>query len=317
MTPDRDAFERALLRDIEQELALQPIETATAPDRLPGAALAIQAGQLALLAEGDAARAYQSLLWPRVRARLGRPADLVSGSYRPSSDRTIQLLFPGLGPPVVAEALSTAMEPGSAPWSPPRLPTAEDAETTLGEQTEEHLEEELLLLLVRRLDAGFQMVALEALWPVRGELLARSLWHDAELAAWDQILSGSSKLLAPAAGFLRRVLAALPIPLDRERFGVLLDIAGTGGSDRALQPPPPAEESRDSWKLFAAQELVAQAYPDDVAEDRVWIGQDETTGEVTVTVDASHRVLTLVSRTDENGLFEVRLEEREGERDRP
>lgn len=168
---------------------------------VPGDERVITVGKLQLLATPALQEVYARTLWPRVRASLGldSPGMLTRGSYLPYIQRSRLLLESG-----TTLRLAARHEPAGrdAQWR-----------------------DELVTLLLARIEAGCLLTGLEALWPEAGPAAARTLRRRSQLQDWDQYLRDSAIELAPAREALRRAAVELPIPLDGPWFegvGVML-----------------------------------------------------------------------------------------------
>ncbi len=161
---------------------------------VPGDERVITVGKLQLLASPALQEVYARTLWPQVRASLGldSPGILTRGSYLPYIQRSRLLLESGM-----TLRLAARHEPAdqNAQWR-----------------------DELVTLLLARIEAGCLLTGLESLWPEAGPAAARTLWHQSHLQDWDEYLRDSATELAPAREALRRAAVELPIPLDDPWF---------------------------------------------------------------------------------------------------
>lgn len=187
---------------------------------VPGDERVITVGKLQLLASPALQEIYALTLWPRVRANLGldSPGMLTRGNYLPYIQRSRLLLESGMTLRLAAR----------------HEPTGRDAQWR----------DELVTLLLARIEAGCLLTGLEALWPEAGSAAARTLWQRGQLQDWDQYLRDSVTELAPAREVLRRVAVELPIPLDSPWFEGVRVMLGA-----------PAETS-DASALSIADDLV-------------------------------------------------------------
>jgi hypothetical protein len=100
-------------------------------------------------------------------------------------------------------------------------------EFRLAAQTERALSpshEDLLSVCLNRMEAGWFLVGLEALWPFEGRAAAHRLWHHGLLREWDEAFLANREYFASIQGDLRTSLADAGGPFDHPWLRVLTSL---------------------------------------------------------------------------------------------
>lgn len=191
-----------LFDTLREEVAACPGCGKIEPDKktdLPGHYLVSLAGQVALCSDKEILLLCQTEVWPAIRKKIKKPKEYVSGlTFTPVRELTSK------------HCLQNALA---------------EAAHSVSEEPEQELDPNVISILASRLDTGYFLAGLEALWPERAELLVTSIWNTCRLRDWDCELRMHINELKAYAGEVRWMFAQVPSCLDDKRFGILLDIA--------------------------------------------------------------------------------------------
>lgn len=266
--------EKKLVERIQEEIAERRRESYSAhllPTDMPGDDLVCLVGELSLAIDPDRLKYYERFLWPQIRQMLGVPGSLLEGSCDWAIAKTRKVLIPEEKPWKVAAHSLVA------------------AHSKAGAAREEV--SDLLPLLTTRLEAGFFLAGLQALWPQQAPLLARRLWHECGLARWDEKLlsrfegtAETRQAFRDCSASLRQLLADSPARLDRERFGILLELACEERrpklvevSDHHLLSGPDGDEGRPG-EAPLIHDFLLQVFPEEMETGKISLIQNDTSG---------------------------------------
>lgn len=272
--PALATVEKKLVERIQEEIEerrREPHPAHLLPTDLPGDDLVCLVGELSLAIDPDRVRYYEHSLWPQVRQMLGVPGSLLEGSYDWAIAKTREVLISKIEPWKVAARSIMA------------------AHSKAGSARDEA--SDLLPLLTTRLEAGFFLAGLQALWPQQAPLLARRLWHECGLARWDEELlsrfGGSAETkqaFYDCSASLRQLLADSPARLDRERFGILLELACEERrpnvvevSDYHLLSGSDGDEGRPG-EAPLIHDFLLQVFPEEMETGKISLIQNDTSG---------------------------------------
>ncbi len=313
--------EKDLVDKIRWEIQLREREENTAPpdpSDMPGDALVALVGELFLNVRKEAVSVYRVNLWPEIRRVIGSPADTVKGSYRYATSQTIHAgntLY--RAPDEAAINLADTKPNGDTePWrsirpeiyekpagfpdelasSPatyfrsvsPKLASPFSVGHALSAPSE--VKTLIFAVLMMRLDAGYFMAGLEALWPHEAPMLKRRLWHKAGLKEWDEMLTFYLRELAVHADDFRFSISHGLSNLDSEHFGPLLEIVSEQSvfpdfdlpdlhlaSEKFIDDSVSDSELR-LWEVMAIQDLVMQFFPEAMEANHLELSTPDAEG---------------------------------------
>jgi len=248
----------------------------THPTDIPGDYLVQLAGELTLCASEKAINIYNQELWPRIRASVGKPHDLISGSYHSEIERTQAILRKLNFEPEVNEfKLGAALSSASK-----KEENSQDfyMETAFADISPTDW---LTSLFIMRMDAGFFLSGIESLWDQSASSLIRIVLNQCGLDDWDRVLLENKSVLMKHAASLRRRLTSSSARLDSVHFNVLMDLAKADYQPGLTLVSTGKENLSDKndirpWQWYAVDDYFKFFFPEKMESGAIEIKYDET-----------------------------------------
>lgn len=232
-------------------------------------------GRLSLMVGNQLEPIIEKTLWPLVRNVLAidTPAKFMDYSYFHLYDRTRQLLAPYSELSLAAKSHISRID--ARPLK--ILLSLKLFELAKAKQHWMHEHENILL---ERLEAGFLLSGIEALWPMEGESCARIIYKNGFLRDIDELYQTYEEDLSEIKDMFRSIIMDIPVPLLAWWFKGIKNLVGwheTRVENEPLEQPSAEFEQRMSG-LLLLDDLLRREFPQMARQESFSIAEDDERG---------------------------------------